>query len=116
MSDKTASMLAGASYGSPNYWAKWVEVLGRYSNFPQPLLSGQFVTASQHAKRLEAVQSPAPSVHSIDRRVSPETLQRILGDYQAGVSANQLAARYELSRAAYGGYCGSPASPAATKP
>jgi transposase len=37
-------------------------------------------------------------VHAIDRRLSPETLQQLVGVYQAGVSANQLAVRYQLSR------------------
>jgi len=39
-----------------------------------------------------------PRVHAIHRRLSPETLQQLLGDYQAGVSATQLAMRYQLSR------------------
>jgi hypothetical protein len=75
-----------------------VEVVGRYSNFPQPLLSGQSVRALRDAKRTESAKSTAPRVHAIDRRLSPETLQQLLGDYRAGVSANQLGDRYQLSR------------------
>ena len=75
-----------------------MEVVGRYSNFSQPLLSEQSVRALRDAIRSEPVRSPAPRIHALDRRLSPETLQQFLGDYQAGVSANQLATRYQLSR------------------
>jgi len=75
-----------------------VELLGRYSNIPQPLLSGQPAHALLSIKRPKPVDSPAPRIHALDRRLSPELLQRFLGDYQAGISANRLAARYQLSR------------------
>lgn len=75
-----------------------VEVVGRYSNFPQPLLSGQSIRALQAESRSGPTQSSTPRVHAIDRRLSPDVLQQFLGDYRAGVSANQLAGRYQLSR------------------
>ena len=75
-----------------------VELLGRYSNFSPPLLSGQTIQALWDAIRPEPVKSPAPRVHALGRRLSSETVQQLVGDYQAGVSANQLAVRYQLSR------------------
>jgi transposase len=47
---------------------------------------------------MEPAKSTAPRIHALDRRLSPETLQHVLGDYQTGVSAKQLAVRYQLSR------------------
>jgi DNA-directed RNA polymerase specialized sigma24 family protein len=44
-------------------------------------------------------QPPSPQVHALQRRLSPETLQQIQTDYQAGLSASQLAVRYHLNRA-----------------
>jgi AraC-like DNA-binding protein len=75
-----------------------VEVMGRYSNIPQPLLSEQTARALRAAIRSEPVRAPAPRVHALDRRLSPDVVRQLLGDYQAGVSANQLATRYQLSR------------------
>jgi hypothetical protein len=75
-----------------------VEVVGRYSNISQPLLSGQSISAPQVTIRQKLIQAPDPRVHALDRRLSSETLQQLVGDYQAGVSANQLAVRYQLSR------------------
>jgi hypothetical protein len=75
-----------------------VELVGRYSNIPQPPLPGRTVLLPASAKHPKRVKTPAPRVHAIDRRLSPETLQQFVGDYQAGVSANQLAMRYQLSR------------------
>lgn len=75
-----------------------VEVVGRYSNFPPPLLSGQTIRALRDAIRPEPVKSPAPRVHALDRRLSSGVVRQLLGDYQTGVSANQLALRYQLSR------------------
>lgn len=75
-----------------------MEVVGRYSNFLQPLLSRQSIRAVATAIPREPAQSSLPRVHAIDRRLSPETLQQFVGDYQAGVSAHQLAVRYCLSR------------------
>jgi hypothetical protein len=75
-----------------------VEVVGRYSNFPPPLLSGQSVRGLGDAIRSKSVKSTAPRIHAIERRLRPETRQQFLNDYQAGVSANQLAVRYGLSR------------------
>jgi transposase len=75
-----------------------VEVVGRYSNFPQPLLCGQSIHTLSATIRPEPIQSPPPRVHALDRRLSAETLRQLLSDYQAGVSANQLAVRYQLSR------------------
>lgn len=75
-----------------------VEVVGRYSNYPKPLLSGQSVRTLPDAIQPEQVKSADPRAHALDRRLSPEALQQLLGDYQAGVSANQLAVRYQLGR------------------
>lgn len=76
-----------------------VELLGRYSNFPQPQLSGQSSYAAFARKRPNTQQSPPPQVHALHRRLSPETLRQIQTEYQAGASANQLAVRYQLNRA-----------------
>ena len=75
-----------------------MEVLGRYSNFPQPLLSGQSILPPSYAKQPKSVKPPAPRIHALSRRLSPETVQRLVDDYHAGVSANQLATRYQFSR------------------
>jgi hypothetical protein len=76
-----------------------VELLGRYSNFPQPLLSGQAGQAALARKRPDIQQSPPPRVHALHRRLSPETQRRLQTEYQTGASANQLAIRYHLNRA-----------------
>lgn len=75
-----------------------VEVVGRYSNFPQPLLSSQSGQGVHYTNRPE-LPVTTPRVHAIRRRLSPEKLQQLLADYRAGTSANELAQRYDLSRA-----------------
>lgn len=75
-----------------------VEVVGRYSNIPKPRLSGQFIRTLRSAIRPEPAQLPGPRVHALDRRLTPEAVHQLLGDYQTGTSANQLAVRYQLSR------------------
>ena len=72
--------------------------MGRYSNFSPPLLSGQSARALSAATHPEPAQSPPPRIHALDRRLDPETLLQLVSDYQAGVSANQLAERHQLSR------------------
>jgi transposase-like protein len=37
-------------------------------------------------------------VHALDRRLSPETRATLVADYASGISANQLAQQYQLSR------------------
>ncbi len=76
-----------------------VEVVGRYSNIPRLLLSGQSRHGVRRANPPGPVKTPTPRVHALYRRLGPEGLQQVLTDYQAGISANQLAPRYGLSRA-----------------
>jgi DNA-binding NarL/FixJ family response regulator len=80
-----------------------VELLGRYSNITKPLLSGQPGFGSRPPNRSKLAETPAPRIHAIHRRLSSKRLQQLLADYQAGISANQLALRYELSRASIRG-------------
>lgn len=72
--------------------------MGRYSNIPKPLLFGQSIYSVKVTVQAEPARSPLPRVHALDRRLSSEAVQQLLGDYQAGISANQLAVRYQLSR------------------
>ena len=69
-----------------------VEVVSRYSKLPAPLLLG-----SSKSLSCPAVHS-APRVHALHRRLSQEIRDQLLADYQAGISAKQLAGRYQLSR------------------
>jgi DNA-binding NarL/FixJ family response regulator len=73
--------------------------MGRYSNFPQALLSGQSGRAALATKRPNCQRSPSPRVHALHRRLSPETQRQLQTEYQTGTSANQLAIRYQLNRA-----------------
>lgn len=75
-----------------------MEVVGRYSNFPQPLTYAQSIRVARDSKPAKPVKSAAPRVHALERRLRPEVVQQILDDYQTGTSANQLAVRYCLSR------------------
>jgi len=75
-----------------------VELMGRYSNILKPLLPGQSTPSMNVTIQAKRVQSSLPRVHALDRRLTPEAVQQLLGDYQAGISANQLAVRYQLSR------------------
>lgn len=70
-----------------------VELVGRYSKLPAP--------RSLQPRRPHPLRpaDSAPRIHAIQRRLSRETREQLLADYQAGVSARQLAGRYELSRA-----------------
>jgi hypothetical protein len=75
------------------------ELVGRYSNIPELPLFGQSSPDTKCANGPEPIQTPLPRVHAIHRRLSFGRLQQLLADYQAGTSANQLARRYDLSRA-----------------
>jgi hypothetical protein len=77
-----------------------VVLMGRYSNFPQPLLSGQTDRLFQVADVPEPSKSPTPRVHAVQRRLSPHTIQQLITDYQTGTPSTQLAKRYGFSKGA----------------
>ena len=66
--------------------------MGRYSKLPA---SRSLRSPGRPSPR--PADSP-PRIHAIQRRLSPEVRERLLADYQAGVSAKRLAGRYQLSR------------------
>jgi len=72
-----------------------VELLGRYSNFPQPLLSGQI----HHLIRgVDVPEPPTPRVHAVNRRLCPDTIQQLIADYQAGTPSTQLMVTHNLGK------------------
>lgn len=74
--------------------ARWVEVLGRYSNIPNlPQLPQQYNTS-------HTVPIATSYVHAVRRRLSAEAIQQLVSDYQAGVPSTQLATRYGISKGA----------------
>jgi len=75
-----------------------VEVIGRYSNFPQPLLSGQTDRLLRASTRQNHPKSPTPRVHTARRRLSPDTIQQLITDYQAGTPSTQLMLTYNLGK------------------
>ena len=75
-----------------------MEVVGRYSNFPQPLLSRQIDRVIRPAKAPEPPKSPTPRVHAVNRRLSPDTIQQLITDYQAGTPSTQLMVTYNLGK------------------
>lgn len=70
-----------------------MEVVGRYSKLPTPLSLGPFRPGSR------PVAGSVPRIHAVQRRLSQEIREQLLADYQRGISAKQLAGRYQLSRA-----------------
>jgi hypothetical protein len=52
----------------------------------------------RNAKRSKPVKSVIPRAHALERRLNPEAVQQLLDDYRTGISSNQLAVRYCLSR------------------
>jgi hypothetical protein len=75
-----------------------VEVVGRYSNFPLPLLSGQTDRLNQGVAALELPKSPTPRIHAVHRRLSPDTIQQLITDYQAGTPSTQLMLTYNIGK------------------
>jgi hypothetical protein len=68
-----------------------VELLGRYSKIAKQ-------SDLCHSNTVRPVPVAVPQVHALERRLNADTQQQLLADYQAGVSARQLAKRYRLSR------------------
>ena len=75
-----------------------VEVVGRYSNIPQPLLSGQTHHLIQGVAAPELPKSSEPRVHAVHRRLSPDTIQQLITDYQSGTPSTQLMLTYNLGK------------------
>lgn len=69
-----------------------MEVVGRYSKLPAPRSLQPPRSGSLGPSGAE------PRIHAIRRRLSGEVREQLLADYQTGVSAKQLAGRYQLSR------------------
>jgi hypothetical protein len=72
--------------------------MGRYSNFSSPLLSGQTDHLIQSVTASELPKSPEPRVHAVHRRLSPDTIQQLVTDYQAGIPSTQLMLTYNLGK------------------
>lgn len=83
--------LTGRRFGQGLNKTTMVEVLGRYSKIAKP-------SNICHFNTVRPVPIAAPRVHAVGRRLSAEIRQQLLADYQAGVSAKELARRYQLSR------------------
>ncbi len=79
-------------------WSRWVELMGRYSNFSPPLLSRQIDHVIRSVKSPELPKSPAPRVHAVHRRLSPDAIQQLITDYQAGTPSTQLMLTYRLGK------------------
>ena len=75
-----------------------VELLGRYSNYPQPLLFGQLAGRQWVRKPAKPAKSPTPRVHAVQRRLSADTIQQLVTDYQAGTPSTQLMVSYNLGK------------------
>lgn len=75
-----------------------MELLGRYSNFPQPPLSRQTNRLIRAVGVPEPAKSPAPRVHAVHRRLSSATIQQLVTDYQAGTPSTQLMTTYDLGK------------------
>lgn len=75
-----------------------VELMGRYSNFPQPLLSGLAERLIQDVGSPGPPKSPTPPIHAVHRRLSPDTIQQLITDYQAGTPSTQLMFTYNLGK------------------
>jgi hypothetical protein len=72
--------------------------MGRYSNFFPPLLSGQNNRLIQDVPAPESPKSPTPRVHAVHRRLSTDTIQQLIADYQAGTPSTQLMVTYSLGK------------------
>ena len=72
--------------------------MGRYSNFSLPLLSGQTDRLIRDATASEPPKSPTPRIHAVQRRLSPDTIQQLITDYQAGTPSTQLMVTYNLGK------------------
>lgn len=68
-----------------------MEVVGRYSKLPN-------LPRLPHFNTNHTIPIARPRIHAIQRRLSQEVREQLLADYQAGISAKQLASRYQLSR------------------
>jgi hypothetical protein len=89
---RDAVVCATASFSTSGFERRYlVEVVGRYSKIPKP-------SKLCHFNTVRPVPVAAPRIHAIQRRLSRETLEQLLGDYQAGISAKHLVKRYQLSR------------------
>lgn len=73
-----------------------LELMGRYSNFRPPPLSGPIDRLIRGVDKPEAPKLPAPRVHAVHRRLSPATIQQVITDYQAGTPSTQLMITYNL--------------------
>lgn len=72
--------------------------MGRYSNFTQPLLSGQIDRLLRVVDAPEPSKLPTPRVHAVQRRLSPDAIQQLVADYQAGTPSTQLIVTYKLGK------------------
>ena len=69
-----------------------MELLGRYSKMPPPLA----VKLDARARKPKAAR---PGVHAARRRLSPETVNQLVADYEAGKSSTVLMKTYDLGEA-----------------
>ncbi len=75
-----------------------MDLVGRYSNFPQHL--------TQVEQVLELAENPGPTrplpkvtrIHKVGQRLTPTVLEQIAYDYHAGMTSRELMARYDLGK------------------
>ncbi len=77
---------------------KWVEVMGRYSNSSYSLLSGHVHRLIRDVRTSQPCKSTTPRVHAVHRRLSPDVIQQLIADYQAGTPSTQLMVNYNLGK------------------
>ena len=68
-----------------------MEVVGRYSKLPRPLILGQVTTCA-------GLVSAASTIHNVRRRLGAEVITQLVHDYQAGVPSTELTVTYGIGK------------------
>jgi hypothetical protein len=68
-----------------------VDLVGRYSNFPEPRALGDFTPAARPPR-------PVPRIHNAEKRLGPDLVAQLIADYRAGEPSTALMSKYQLGK------------------